>query len=164
MILEEEIATHFKILLGYFLEELRKTTKTSKNAGIYAEPPTKCLLNKVSRINFWVNLHVFVPVKGYLCYRICHLFPPLLFFRWIQGAETFLALVGGEWSASRPCRFTPGKEPRYPFYRRLGGAQSRSKRYGEVKIFDPTGTLTPVPLVVQPVVSRYTDWAIPAPT
>jgi hypothetical protein len=24
------------------------------------------------------------------------------------------ALVGGEWSASRPYRFTPGKEPRYP--------------------------------------------------
>jgi hypothetical protein len=24
------------------------------------------------------------------------------------------ALVGGEWSASRPCRFTPGKSPRYP--------------------------------------------------
>jgi hypothetical protein len=21
------------------------------------------------------------------------------------------ALVGGEWTASRPCRFTPGKEP-----------------------------------------------------
>jgi hypothetical protein len=31
-----------------------------------------------------------------------------------------------------------------------------------VKIFDPTGTRTPAPLVVQHVASRYTDWAIPA--
>jgi hypothetical protein len=28
---------------------------------------------------------------------------------------------------------------------------------------DPTGTRTPAPLVVQPVASRYTDWAISAP-
>jgi hypothetical protein len=68
------------------------------------------------------------------------------------------ALVGGEWSASRPCRFTLGKEGR------LGGPQSRPGQYGEVKIFDPTGTRTPAPLVVQPVTSRYTDWAIPAHT
>jgi hypothetical protein len=52
-----------------------------------------------------------------------------------------LALVGGEWSASRP----PGKSPRYPFYRRLGGPQSWSGQYGEVKIFYPTGTRTPTP-------------------
>jgi hypothetical protein len=30
-------------------------------------------------------------------------------------------------------------------------------RYIEVKIFYPTGTRTPTPLVVQPVASRYTD-------
>jgi hypothetical protein len=53
--------------------------------------------------------------------------------------------------------------PRYPFYRRLDGPQSRSGRYGEVKIFYPTGTRTPTPSIVQPVASRYTDWAIPAP-
>jgi hypothetical protein len=56
-----------------------------------------------------------------------------------------------------------GKSPWYPFYRRLGGPQSRSGRYGEVKILDPTGTWTPTPLVVQPVASCYTDWAILAP-
>jgi hypothetical protein len=67
------------------------------------------------------------------------------------------ALVGGEWSASRPCRFTPGKSPRYPFYRRLGGPQSRSRRYGEVKMFTLPGLELPLPLVVQPVASRYTD-------
>jgi hypothetical protein len=37
-----------------------------------------------------------------------------------------LALDGGEWSASRPGRaLGPGKGPRYPLYRRLGGPQSR---------------------------------------
>jgi hypothetical protein len=63
-----------------------------------------------------------------------------------------------------PAALPPRKDtPRYPFYRRLGGPQSRSGRYGEVKIFYPTGTRTPAPLVVQPVASRYSDWAIPAP-
>jgi hypothetical protein len=70
------------------------------------------------------------------------------------------ALVGGEWSA---VALPPGKSPRYPFYRRLGGPQSWFWRYGEVNIFDPIGTRTAAPLVVQPVASRYTDWAIPAP-
>jgi hypothetical protein len=36
----------------------------------------------------------------------------------------------------------------------LGGPQSRSGRFGKVKILDPW--------VVQPVGSRYTDYAIPA--
>jgi hypothetical protein len=42
------------------------------------------------------------------------------------------ALDGGEWSASRPGRFTPqGKSPWYPWDRRLGGPQSRSERGDE---------------------------------
>jgi hypothetical protein len=50
-------------------------------------------------------------------------------------------VVGGEWSASRPGRFTPGKEPPVPILdTRLGGPQSRSGRHGEEKILDPTGT------------------------
>jgi hypothetical protein len=48
------------------------------------------------------------------------------------------AVVGGEWSASPPGRFTLGD-------RRLGGPQSRSGRRGEEKILDPTGTRTPTP-------------------
>jgi hypothetical protein len=44
-----------------------------------------------------------------------------------------------------------------------GGSQSRSGRHGEVKILDPTGNRTPNTPVVQPVASRYTDCAIPAP-
>jgi hypothetical protein len=32
-----------------------------------------------------------------------------------------------------PAALTPGKSPRYPLYRRLGGSQSRSGRGGEEK-------------------------------
>jgi hypothetical protein len=59
-----------------------------------------------------------------------------------------------------PAALPPGKRPRYSFDRRLGGPQSRSGRYGEVKIFTLSGLEFPSPLVVQPVASRYTDWAI----
>jgi hypothetical protein len=37
------------------------------------------------------------------------------------------------------------KSPRYPFYRRLGGPQSRSGRRGKEKFLDPTGTRIPTP-------------------
>jgi hypothetical protein len=46
----------------------------------------------------------------------------------------------------------------------VGGPQSRSGRFGDEKILDPSGTRTPDPSVVQPVASRYTDYAIPAHT
>ena len=48
--------------------------------------------------------------------------------------------------------FAPGKI-RYPFYRRLGGTQGR---YGRAENLVPTGIRS---WTVQPVVSRYTDWA-----
>jgi hypothetical protein len=56
-----------------------------------------------------------------------------------------------------PAALPPGKT-RYPSYRKLGGPQSRS---GQVrKISSPLGF---GPQTVQPVASRYGDWAIPAP-
>ena len=47
------------------------------------------------------------------------------------------ALDGGGWSTLLPDRFTPGKESRYPLYRRLGGPHGRSGRVR--KISPPTG-------------------------
>ena len=59
--------------------------------------------------------------------------------------------VGGQRHA--PAALPPG-ETRYPLYRRLFGPQSRS---GQVrKISPPTGF---DPRTVQPLASRYTDWA-----
>ena len=63
------------------------------------------------------------------------------------------ALEGFEGSASHPGRsLLPGKTW-YPFYRRLGGPQGRS---GRAKNLVPTGIRS---RTVQPVVSRYSDWA-----
>jgi len=62
-------------------------------------------------------------------------------------------LEGGEWSAARPGRTLPPGKNRYPFYRRLGGLQGRS---GWAENLVPTGIRS---RTVQPVVSRYTDWA-----
>ena len=53
----------------------------------------------------------------------------------------------------------PQGKTRYPLYWRLGGPQGCSGRVRKIsppKGFDPR--------TVQPVASRYTDWAIPAHT
>ena len=63
------------------------------------------------------------------------------------------ALEEGEWSAARPGRTLPPVKTGYPFYRRLGRPQGRSGRAGNLV---PTGIRS---RTVQPVVSRYTDWA-----
>ena len=62
--------------------------------------------------------------------------------------------MGGQ--SHDPTALPPAKT-RYPFYSRLGRAQCRSGRVR--KILPPPGFDT---LTVQPVVSGYTDWAIPA--
>ena len=64
-----------------------------------------------------------------------------------------VAAEGGEWSAVRPGRTLPPGKTRYPFYRRLGGPQGRS---GRAENLVPTGIRS---YTIQPVVSRYTDWA-----
>jgi hypothetical protein len=54
------------------------------------------------------------------------------------------ALDGGEWSASRPGRFTARERaPRYSFDRRLGGPQSRSGYDVEEKIPIPRRNSNP---------------------
>ena len=63
------------------------------------------------------------------------------------------ALEGGEWSAARPDRTLPPGKTRYPFYRRLCGPQDR---FGRTENLVPTGIRS---RTVQPLVSRYTDWA-----
>jgi len=63
------------------------------------------------------------------------------------------AVEGGEWSAARPGRTVPPGKTRYPFNRRLGGLQGRS---GRAEYLVHTGIR---PRTVQPLVSRYTDWA-----
>ena len=55
------------------------------------------------------------------------------------------ALEGGEWSAARPGRTLPLGKTRYPFYRRLGGPQSRC---GRAENLIPTGIRS---RTVQPV-------------
>ena len=62
--------------------------------------------------------------------------------------------VGGQ--RQTPAALPPEKT-RYPLYSRLGGPQGRSGRVR--KISPPPGF---DPRTVQPVASRYTDWAIPA--
>ena len=54
--------------------------------------------------------------------------------------------------------FTPGKEIRYPLYRTLAGPYGRCGRVREMS--SPWGD----PRTIQPVASRYTDWAISAHT
>ena len=55
--------------------------------------------------------------------------------------------------SSTPRPILPSGKPRYPFYRRMGGPQGRS---GRAENLTPPGF---DPRTVQPVVSRYTDWA-----
>jgi len=64
--------------------------------------------------------------------------------------------VGGQRHA--PAALPPGKT-RYPLYRRLGGPHGRS---GQVRKISPPPGFDPQ--TVQPVASRYNDWAMPAPT
>jgi len=61
----------------------------------------------------------------------------------------------GEGSASRPGRSLPPRKTWYPLYRRLDGPQGRS---GQVRKISPPPGFDP--RTVQPVDSRYTDYAI----
>jgi hypothetical protein len=73
-----------------------------------------------------------------------------------------LAIDGGEWSASRPDRFTPRE--RAPGIHWIGDWVGPRASLAAVekkkKSLAPTGNWTPA---VQPVAIRHTDKAIPAP-
>src|SRR5215470_13144875 len=70
-----------------------------------------------------------------------------------------MELEGGVGSASRPGRSLPPGKTRYPLYRRLGGPQARS---GQMRKISPPAGFDP--RTVQPVASRYTDYAIRSTT
>jgi hypothetical protein len=80
----------------------------------------------------------------------------LSYKQWGDTSKYFhLSLTAG--SASRPGRTLPPGKTRYPLYRRVGGPEGWS---GQVrKIWPPPGFDL---RTIQPVGSRYTDWAIPA--
>jgi hypothetical protein len=65
------------------------------------------------------------------------------------------ALDGSGWSTPHPGRFTPSKEIRYPFYRRLGGPHGRSGRVR--KTFSSLGFDA---MNVHPVTSLYSSYGI----
>ena len=69
---------------------------------------------------------------------------------------TTSALEGCEWSMPCPSHFTAGKETQYPLFRRLGRPCGRSEQVW--KISPPPGFEEPQ--TIQPVASRYTDYAI----
>jgi hypothetical protein len=71
------------------------------------------------------------------------------------------ALAGGEWSASRPGRFTSGDRI---LDRRLGGPQSQSGRLGEENIIEPYRDSNSEPSVVQPIASRYSGSTVSTST
>jgi hypothetical protein len=68
-------------------------------------------------------------------------------WRWVVSFTPLPLYPGGNWR-------------RYPLDRKLGGPQSRYRRYREEKNLAPAGIRTPA---VQPVARRYADWAIPTP-
>jgi hypothetical protein len=69
----------------------------------------------------------------------------------------------GEWSASRPCRFTPGeKAPGTHWIGVWVDSRACLDDVKKKKFLTYQGS-TSNTSVVQPVASRYTDYAIPAP-
>jgi hypothetical protein len=69
------------------------------------------------------------------------------------------ALIGGEWSASRPCRFTPGERAFDTHW--VGGRVGLWTKWRRENSWPYRDSNSDVS-VVQPVASRYTDYAIPS--
>ena len=67
------------------------------------------------------------------------------------------ALDGGVWGQRQVPAALPLGKKRYALYRWLGGLQGRSGAVRKISASPPGLD----PRTVQPVASRYTDWAIP---
>ena len=71
--------------------------------------------------------------------KITHFASAMKAYKGSRAIARLIRNVGSRWwSTSRPGRFNPGKELRYPMNRRLGGAQSRSGRVGEEENLGPS--------------------------
>jgi hypothetical protein len=71
-------------------------------------------------------------------------------------------IYGGNWLASRPCRFIPRE--RAPYSHWIGGPvgpRAGLEALKWIKVFAPDGNQTPA---TQPVANRYTDSSTPTPT
>jgi hypothetical protein len=74
------------------------------------------------------------------------------------------ALEGGEWSASRPSRFTPSERvPGIHWIEVWVGPRAVLDTVVKRKIPCRCREWNPRTPIIQPVAQRYTDWAITAP-
>jgi hypothetical protein len=74
------------------------------------------------------------------------------------------ALAGGQWSASRRCRFTPGESGPCTHWVEGWVNPSAGMDIWRRENSWPYQDSDSDPSVVEPVASCYTDYAIPAPT
>jgi hypothetical protein len=136
------------------------------------------LVNECLMLRAYISLWLSPETFGYtLVYRTVWRVKLSLCFNWAPCREDALgewryssthsltsALDGGEWSASRPGRFTP--KERTPGTHWVGGwVGPRAVLDAVVKRKFPSlhRESNPRTPIVQPVAQRYTDWAITAP-
>jgi hypothetical protein len=106
---------------------------------------------------FWqqiINTHI--KKKGKVHPRTCHEGPQGE-YRYSSTLSFTLVLDGGGWLTTRPGRFTPGKRDSVPIVQEAGWAPGPVWMGAENHA--PLGLN---PHTVQPIVSRYTNYAIPA--
>jgi hypothetical protein len=142
------------------MRELRKVF-AFKRREIERDECQYCFLNSV---NGSTSLPPEVKVKLSLCFNWApHHEGVLGEWRYSSTHSLTSALEWGEWSASRPSRFTPRE--RAPGTHWIGGWVGPRAVLDAVvkrKIPSPRRESNPRTPIVQPVAQRYTDWAITA--
>jgi hypothetical protein len=96
-------------------------------------------------------------MKNYIKVKVS-LYLKLLRRKGVWGNWCIDPLVGGEWSASRPCRFTPGERGPVPIGQEAGWAPETVWMTWRRKNSWPYRDSNCNPSVVHPVASRYTDF------